>query len=133
MYSAQAKTNLTRRGGPGRSQPNIISSAVLAAWGMDLAPVPVEYLAGMLGAVIAAAVLLDQVKILLFQAAEAFATSSQAVSEVSRTCSSRIEREIPRGGVPRSIRRGRPGCHTRAQISARAAAVGLPYRGTTSR
>jgi H+-transporting ATPase len=85
MYSAQATIYLTRVRGrfwsfaPSRyvaaaTIGNIIISSALAAWGMSLAPVPVEYLAGMLGAVIAAAVLLDQVKIWLFQGTEAFAS-----------------------------------------------------------
>lgn len=78
MYSAQATIYITRV--PGRlwslapsayvalaTIGNIAVASVLAAAGILMAPVPVELLAATLGAVLLAAVLLDQIKIWVFQ------------------------------------------------------------------
>jgi H+-transporting ATPase len=77
MYSAQATIYLTRvRGRCWSFAPslyvaaatigNVIVASLLAVGGVLMAPVPVVLLAGMLGAVVFAAILLDQIKIWLF-------------------------------------------------------------------
>lgn len=78
MYSAQATIYITRVAGrfwshtPSRyvaaaTIGNVIIASLLAAWGILMASVPVALLAGTLGAVLVATVVLDQVKIWLFQ------------------------------------------------------------------
>ena len=81
MYSAQATIYLTRvrrRFWSFAPSPyvaaatigNVMVASTLAVWGVMMAPVPALLLAGMLGAVLAAAVLLDQVKSWIFQTME---------------------------------------------------------------
>jgi H+-transporting ATPase len=84
MYSAQATIYLARVRGrlwsfaPSRyvaaaTVGNVILATVLGVWGIQMAPVPTGLLVGMLGAVLVAAGLLDQVKIWLFRSTETLA------------------------------------------------------------
>lgn len=87
MYSAQATIYITRVPGrfwslaPSRyvaaaTIGNAAIASILAAWGIFMASVPVVLLAGALGAVLVATVLLDQVKISLFQKTGLLGSSS---------------------------------------------------------
>ena len=87
MYSAQATIYITRVPGrfwslaPSRyvaaaTIGNAAIASILAAWGILMASVPVVLLAGTLGAVLVATVLLDQVKISLFQKTGLLGSSS---------------------------------------------------------
>jgi H+-transporting ATPase len=78
MYSAQATIYLTRVRGrlwsfaPSRwvaaaTTGNVIVASFLAVWGVMMAPVPAGLLVGVLGAVLATAILLDQIKIWIFE------------------------------------------------------------------
>jgi H+-transporting ATPase len=78
MYSAQATIYITRVRGrlwsfaPSRyvaaaTIGNVIAASALAIWGILMAAVPAIVLAGTLGAVVAAAPLLDEIKSWIFQ------------------------------------------------------------------
>jgi H+-transporting ATPase len=84
MYSAQATIYLARvrdrlwSFAPSRyvaaaTVGNVILATVFGVWGIQMAPVPAGLLVGMLGAVLVAACLLDQVKIWLFRSTETLA------------------------------------------------------------
>ncbi|WP_448510292.1 HAD-IC family P-type ATPase [Immundisolibacter sp.] len=87
MYSAQATIYITRAPGrfwahaPSRyvaaaTIGNAALASILAAWGILMASVPVVLLAGTLGAVLVATVVLDQIKISLFQKTGLLGSSS---------------------------------------------------------